>query len=188
MSILKDKSQLDFYLSTLETWEELQDCGGYPANKRAAVIFTYAFKTYPALCKQMTDHFKKTLKDREDGVEQISDWLRTKFGLNKHADIVRVLNKWLNTTRNKGESLLDYITRFEAAHNEVENLGEKLSPTIKAVLLLRQAELSDVDSQIITINLDLDPKSKNVNQHFEDVKTAMRKFQHTKQANASCRP
>ena len=188
MSILKDKSQLDFYLSALESWEELQECGGYPANKRAAVILTYAFKQYPALCKQMTDHFKKTLKDKDDGVKQISDWLRTKFGLNKHADIVRVLNKWLNTTRNKSESLLDYITRFEAAHNEVENLGETLSPTIKAVLLLRQAELSDVDSQIITVNLDLDPKSKDANMHFEDVKNAMRKFQHTKQANASCRP
>ena len=185
ISILKDQSQLEFYLTALESWEDLQDCGGYPANKRAAVILTCAFKTYPELCKQMSEHFKKTLKDKEDGVEQISDWLRTKFGLNKHADIVRVLNKWLNTTRNKNESLLDYITRFETAHNELANLGETLSSTFKAVLLLRQADLTDTDQHIITVNIDLNPKAAGSKKHFEDVKDAMRKFQHTRQANAS---
>ena len=185
MSILKDSNQLEFYLSALESWEEIQDCNGYPAQKRAAVIFNCAFKTHPALCKEMGEHFKKTLKDKADGVEQISSWLRTKFGLNKHADIVRVLNKWLNTTRSRNESLLDYITRFEAAHNEVESLGETLSPTFKAVLLLRQADLTDTDHHIITVNIDLNPKAEGAKKHFEDVKGAMRKFQHTRQANAA---
>ena len=187
LSILKDKTQLDFYLTALENWEELQEFGGYPANKRAAVIFTYAVKSYPALCKQMTDHFKKTLKDDNDGVKKIVDWLKTKFGLNKHADIVRVLNKFLNTTRNKNENLQDYITRFETAYNEVNNLGETFSPTARAVLLLRQAELSETDHQIITVNLNLDPKSEKATEHFDDIKNAMKRFQDTKTANSSCR-
>ena len=60
MSVLKDRNKLEFYLNALENWNELQDWGGYPAERRAAVIFTYAFKTNPELCKQLTDHFKKT--------------------------------------------------------------------------------------------------------------------------------
>ena len=185
MSLLKDKSQLDFYITALENWEELQDCGGYPASKRAAVIFTYAVKSYPALCKEMTDHFKKTLKDDEDGVKKIKEWLRKKFGLSKHADIVRVYNNFLNTTRSKGESLQDFITRFETAYNEVNNLGETLSPTTRAIFLLRQADLSDTANQIITVNIDLDPKAANAADHMDEVKAAMRKYQDNLAANKS---
>ena len=188
MSLLKDKSQLDFYITALENWEELQDCGGYPASKRAAVIFTYAVKSYPALCKEMTDHFKKTLKDDEDGVKKIKEWLRKKFGLSKHADIVRVYNNFLNTTRSKGESLQDFITRFETAYNEVNNLGETLSPTTRAIFLLRQADLSDTANQIITVNIDLDPKAANAADHMDEVKAAMRKYQDNLAANKSIKP
>ena len=55
--------------------------------------------------KDKTDYFKKTLKDQNDGVRKIVDWLKKKVGLNKHADIVRVLNKFFNATRNKNENL-----------------------------------------------------------------------------------
>ena len=55
--------------------------------------------------RRKTDYFKKTLKDQNDGVRKIVDWLKKKVGLNKHADIVRVLNKFFNATRNKNENL-----------------------------------------------------------------------------------
>ena len=177
MSILKDRAQLEFYITALENWADLQDCGGYPAERRAAVIFSYAFRQNPALCKQLTDHFKKSLKDDPQGVQKIIDWLKEKYGLTKHADIVRVLNNWFNITRAMQESLLDYITRFEAAYSEVESLGETISPTMRSVLLLRQAELSNTDHQIITVNLDLDPKAKDAENQFDQTKEAMRKFQ-----------
>ena len=40
-------------------------------------------------------------------------WLKAKFGMNKHADMVKVLNNFLNTCRNKDETLLDFIARFD---------------------------------------------------------------------------
>ena len=167
MSILKDKTQLEFYLHALENWDDLQDCGGYPANKRAAIIFTYAFKTNPVLCREMTDHFKKSLKDDEKGVEKIVEWLRKKFGLNKHADIVRVLNNWFNTVRGRDEELTNYISRFESAYNEVNKMGEDISATTRAVLLLRQAELTETEHHIITVNLKLDPTASYAKEQFE---------------------
>ena len=78
--------------------------------------------------------------------------------MNKHADMVKVLNQFFNTTRTKNESLVDYITRFEKNYAEVKKMGESLSSTCRAILLLRQAQLEDVDSQIITVNLEFDPQ------------------------------
>ena len=70
IATLKDKSNLDFYINALEGWAE---CGGYQAEKQADVIFLYAFKTYPELCKELQDHFGKTLKGKAEGVTKITE-------------------------------------------------------------------------------------------------------------------
>ena len=67
--------------------------------------------------------------------------------------MVKVLNQFFNTTRERNENLVDYITRFERNYAEVTKMGEILSPTCLSILLLRQAQLTDTDSQIITMNL-----------------------------------
>ena len=99
---------------------------------------------------------------------------------NKHADIAKALNLFLNTTRSKNEDLEWYIARFERNYAKVKKLGESLSSTCLSVLLMRQAQLSEVDSQIISMNLELDPKATNANQNFESCKASMRRFQHNK--------
>ena len=103
--------------------------------------------------------------------------------MNKHADMVKVLNQFLSTTRTKNENLVDYITRFEKNYTEVKKMGETLSSTCLAILLLRQAQLGDTDSQIITINLEFDPKADNADQNFNKCKANMTKFQHSEIAN-----
>ena len=79
--------------------------------------------------------------------------------MNKHADMVRILNTFLNTTRNRNENLVDFIARFEKNYQEVKKMGESFSETCLSILLLRQSQLTDTDSQIITINLEFDPKA-----------------------------
>ena len=62
---------------------------------------------------------------------------KEKFETNEHANIVKVLNLFLNTTRSKNEDLEWYIARFERNYAEVKKLGESLSSTCGSVLLLR---------------------------------------------------
>ena len=132
---------------------------------------------------EMSANFNDTLRNDSEGIEKIVNWLKAKFGMNKHADMVKILNQFLNTTRAKNENLVDYITRFERNYAEVKKLGESLSPTCLSILLLRQAQLTDTDNQIITMNLEFDPKADNADQNFENCKASMRKFQHNKTAN-----
>ena len=108
---------------------------------------------------------------------------KKKLEMDKHADIAKVLNLFLNTTRSKNEDLEWYIARFERNYAEVKKLGESLSPTCLSILLLRQAQLTDTDNQIITMNLEFDPKADNADQNFENCKASMRKFQYNKTAN-----
>ena len=66
----------------------------------------------------MSDNFSDTLKDNGEGIQKIIAWLNTKFGMNKHADMVKVLNQFFSTTRMKNENLIDYIARFEKRRQE----------------------------------------------------------------------
>ena len=182
MSILKDRSQLEFYTAALERWATIAKATGVADNLLADIVLAHAFKQAPELCKEMTEHFETSLRDSQ-GIKKIIDWLRAKFGMNKHADMVKVLNQFLNTTRSRGENLVDYISRFERNYAEVKKLGETFSPTCLSILLLRQAQLTDTDSQIITMNLEFDPKASNAQDNFDNCKANMKKFQHNKIAN-----
>ena len=108
---------------------------------------------------------------------------KEKLEMNEHANRVKVLNLFLNTTRSKNEDLEWYIARFERNYAEVKKLGESLSPTCLSVLLLRQAQLTDTDNQIITMNLEFDPKVNNADQDFEKCKASMRRLQYNKTAS-----
>ena len=183
MGILKDKTQLEFYISALERWSTLATHAGTADNIQADLVLAHAFNQAPDLCREMTEHFGGSLKGDSKGVERIIEWLKTKFGLNKHADMVKILNNFLNTSRNRGENLIDFISRFERNYSEVKKMGETFSPTCLSILLLRQSQLSDTDSQIITINLSFDPKAEKAEENFNQCKASMIKFQHSKTAN-----
>ena len=103
ISILRDCSQLDFYT---------------PAH---------AYNQAQELCKEMTNHFDNSVKRNNKGAKKTVTWPKAKFGMNKHANMVKVLNLFLNTTRSKSENLVGYITRFERNYAEVKKLGETLS-------------------------------------------------------------
>ena len=65
----------------------------------------------------------------------------------------------------KNENFIDYIARFEESYADVKKAGENLSPTCRAILLLRQADLTNVDHQTITANLEFDPTSSTASMH-----------------------
>ena len=117
MGILKDSSQLNFYISGLERWVAIAVATGTSENILADLVLTHAFRQAPSLCKEMSDHFGTELTQNKEGIKKIVEWLKTKFGLNTHSDMVKVLNTFLNTCRNKAESLTDFITRFERNYN-----------------------------------------------------------------------
>ena len=83
----------------------------------------------------------------------------------------------------ENESLINYIARFEDSYADVQKTGENLSSTCRAIFLLRQANLTDVDLQIITANLEFDPISPTASMHYDKCKANMVKFHHNKVVN-----
>ena len=63
MSILRDRSQLEFYISALERWATIAKASGIAETILADIVLTHAFKQAPELCKEMSDHFDNSVKN-----------------------------------------------------------------------------------------------------------------------------
>ena len=134
-SILKERSQLEFDILALKRWATIAKA--------------------PELCKEMSSNFNNSKGDNNGGIQKIVSWLKEKFSMNKHADMVKVLHRFPNITRAKSEN-----------YAEVKKLGETVSPTcLLILLLLRQAQLTDTDSQIITMNVEFNPMANTAEQN-----------------------
>ena len=72
MGILKDRSQLEFYISALERWASIAKATGMADTLRADIVLAHAFKQAPDLCRELNDHFGQTL-NTADSITKIVD-------------------------------------------------------------------------------------------------------------------
>ena len=84
MAILKDPSQLSFYISGLQRWTTIAEATGTSKKILADLALT--------LCKEMSEHFGTDISQNNEGIDKIVEWLKNKFGLKAHADLDKILN------------------------------------------------------------------------------------------------
>ena len=183
-----DQRKLTQYIAALKLWAKV---GGVEKKNQADCIKYNAFQFSPDYFDELNARFGESLSENEDGVNHIIAFLEEKFGVNQHTEIVRKLNVFYSCSRSKNEDLVKYTSRFEQAYTECTKIkvaGSKAiinySSTALAVLLLRTANLSDVDHQIIARSLNFDEATETEEKKtFERTKAAVIAHQVTKSAN-----
>ena len=68
MSVLKERSQLDFYISALKRWAKVSRV---EETLLEDMVLTHAYKQAPELCREMTDKFKDSTEDTNGGIQRI---------------------------------------------------------------------------------------------------------------------
>ena len=79
ISVLKDRSRLDYYITALKRWSGLAKATGTQDVFHADIVLDRAFRTYPELYMEMSDNFSDTLKDDGEGIQKIIALLNNKF-------------------------------------------------------------------------------------------------------------
>ena len=69
MSVLKERSQLDFYISALKRWAKVS---GVEETLLEDMVLTHAYKQAPELCMEMTDNFNNSTGDNNGAFEGLS--------------------------------------------------------------------------------------------------------------------
>ena len=173
--MLKDKSNLNVYLHAQDQWVRLSNT---PKSKQADLVMWHAAQTFPDLYKEMIKKFGSSLVDKKDGMIKLTTFFKERFGLDRTADLMATFRAYMAIHRKKNQDLISFIREVEEAYNELEKLGESLSPNFQATFLLDRALLSINELQIISSKVTLnDPDDPDNVKPLEDMKAALRKHQ-----------
>ena len=175
------KEDLALYERKLTRWSRKS---GIDLKDQGDIILMHPSNTNPTLHDRLENEIGDLVSDNEEGVKLIISTLKKWYGVNKGVDLMRVFNEFVNTVRKTNQDLHSYVADFEAKNNQLEKLGERLSARLLALFLLKNANLSDTEFQIVTSNLDFSSDDKEkVGALYIDTKEALNKHQNCKVIN-----
>ena len=177
-----DKQDLSQYERKLRRWSRA--CGVDPKHQ-GDIILIHPSQTNPSLHDRLDREIGEKLENNPESIDLIISTLKQWFGVNKGVDLMKIFNDFVNSTRKPSQNLHEYVAAFEANYNQLEKLGEKLSSRLLALFLLKNANLSDTEFQIITANLNFSSEDDaQVKQLYQDTKDALNKHQNCQVINA----
>ena len=185
--LCKSKEDLPHYERKLKRWS--RSCG-IPVGDQGDALFLYPSNTNPTLQDRLDREIGDEIYNNEKCIDIILDTLKSWFGVDKGVDLIKVFNAFVNTKRNANQDYHSYVGEFESKYSDLEKLGEKFSSRLLALFLLKNANLTDVEFQIITANLDFssekEAKDQNLNL-YQMTKDALNKYQNCRVINSdSC--
>ena len=180
IGMLRDKTNLQMYIHAQNQWARLS---GTPRKQQADLIMWHASNTFPALYKEMVEHFGNELVDAPDGLNKVTAFLKDRFGLDNTADLINTFKTYMGVSRKKGQDLASYTREVEHAYSQLNKMGENLSYNFQSLFLLDRANLSVTDYQIATASLKFnDEENKADKKIYTETKEALKKMQNSSAA------
>ena len=180
----KTKEELLLYERKLKRWS--RSCG-IPIEDQGDAILLHQSITNPALQERLDKEIGDDMQDNKDCINLLLSTIKKWYGIDKGVDLIKAFNVFVNTKRNVEQDFHAYVGDFESRYSCLEKSGEKLSPRLLALFLLKNANLTDVEFQIITSNLDFssDVKAKGSGQDmYQSTKDALNKYQNCRVINS----
>ena len=159
---------------------------GIVEKDQGDIILLYPSVANPDLHERLDREIGEKVVNNTNCIDLIITTLKSWFGISKGVDLMKVFNDFITSVRTSSQDLHLYIAEFEGKYNQLEKLGEKLSPRLLALFLLKNANLSDTEFQIITANLNFSTENEEeLKQLFEQTKDALNKHQNCRVINSN---
>ena len=177
------KEDLPQYERKLRRWSRA--CG-IDIKDQGDIVLLHQSQTNPNLHDRLDREIGDKVQGNAESINLIITTLKSWFGVDKGVDLMKIFNDFVNTQRSQSQDLHSYVADFEGKYNQLEKHGEKLSPRLLALFILKNANLSDTEFQIITANLDFSSeKEADVKKLYDNTKDALNKHQNCRVINAS---
>ena len=151
------KEDLPSYARQLRRWSRA--CGIEP-KLQGDFILLHQSSSNPTLHERLDRELGDKLPNDKTPVETIIKTLEQWFGVDKGVDLMKVFNDFVAKNRKPDQDLHQYTADFEDGYNKLQKMGEKLSSRLLALFLLKNANLTDTEFQIVTSVVDFLHKAK----------------------------
>ena len=174
------KEDLPAYARKLRRWSRA--CG-IELKLQGDFILLHQSSTNPNLHERLDRELGDKLLNDKTPVETIITTLEQWFGVDKGVNLMKIFNDFVAKSRKPDQDLHQYTADFEDSYNKLQKMGEKLSSRLLALFLLKNANLTDTEFQIVTANLDFSSESK-ADSLYEDTKGSLNKHQNCRVINS----
>ena len=174
------KEDLSLYARQLQRWSRA--CG-IDTKLQGDFILLHPSSSNPTLHERLDRELGDKLPNDKTPVETIIKTLEQWFGVDKGVDLMKVFNDFVAKSRKPDQDLHQYTADFEDGYNKLQKMGEKLSSRLLALFLLKNANLTDTEFQIVTANLDFSSEGK-ADSLYEDTKGSLNKHQNCRVINS----
>ena len=174
------KEDLASYARKLRRWSRA--CGIEP-KLQGDFILLHQSSTNPNLHERLDRELGDKLMNDKTPVETIIATLEQWFGVDKGVDLMKIFNEFVAKSRKPDQDLHQYTADFEDSYNKLQKMGEQLSSRLLALFLLKNANLTDTEFQIVTANLNFSSEDK-AKSLYEDTKDALNKHQNCRVINS----
>ena len=108
----------------------------------------------------------------EDGLEKLLTFMTKKLGKDDLTDSLEKFEDFENFSRTPGQSIVEYIAKFDQKYNKLVKLKMVLPPAILAFKLLRKAGISKNERMLVLTGMDYAKKDEL----YEQAKKSLLKF------------
>ena len=137
--------QEDFetWMVKVEDWQLLSEAEAkYPAIEIRAALEGKAM--------EITKDIDRNLLKGKDGVKILMDKLKRVYKKDRLTELYGKVRKMLNIERNKGESIRDFLIRYEKTEEECKGLvGNMFQAEVKGCHVLERAKISEDQKQMV---------------------------------------
>ena len=122
--------------------------------------------------EQVFDELDLDKLNQNDGLDELIKFLDEKLGKDDLADCLEKFEDFEDYVRDKGQSITEFIAKFDQKYNKVLKKGMQLPPEILAFKLLRRSKITKEEKMLVLTGMDYNNRASL----YDQAKKSLTKF------------
>lgn len=160
----------ELYKQELLAWKEITELE--KKKRGVAIALTLPEDDDSKIREKVFDQIKLEDLKKETGLETLIEFLDKHLAKDDLADSLTKFEDFEDYRRAESQTIVEYISVFDAKYRKIEKKEMKLPPEILAFKLLRRANISKEETMIVLTGMNYDEKATL----YEQAKSSLKKF------------
>jgi len=160
------------YKTELKAWGLITEVDAKKRGIAVAMTLPQGHGHESAIREKVFDEMKLEDLNKDNGLDKLIEFLDEKLGIDDLTNSLEKFENFEDFQREQGQSITEYIAKFDQKYNRMKNLNINLPSEILAFKLLRKANIAKEEKMLVLTGMDYGNKATL----YEQAKKSLRKF------------
>jgi hypothetical protein len=168
--VFKDTRCYERFKQELLAWSDVTDVD--KKKQGIAVALTLPQDDESGIREKVFDEMSRDDLKKENGLDLLIEFLDEKLGKDDLTNSLEKFENFEDFKREKGQSITEYISKFDQKYNRLVKIKMTLPSEILAFKLLRRADITREEKMLVLTGMDFSQKATL----YDQAKKSLRKF------------